>query len=235
VLLPAFSRAFSDKELSSKIGKIYNSSIYYTLLFLLPILVYAVSASTPLLYALFSSKYSLAPLFFALIAIGSAIGMLNTYASNLQVSYGDTKLFMYYQFAAVAIQVALLFILTPLFSAIGAILALFVISQIVINVIYIRALYKQFSLKHSFGQVARLAMPAAILMIGLYFVTLALHNSAWALLTNLIATILLFPPMVALFGGIRANDLKFIKEIANSFRIGKPIGYIVRYTELFVR
>ena len=37
VLLPAFAKAFSDKDLSSKIGHIYNSSIYYSLLLLLPL------------------------------------------------------------------------------------------------------------------------------------------------------------------------------------------------------
>lgn len=235
VLLPAFSRAFSDKKLSANIGKIYNSSIYYTLLLLLPVLVFVVSVAHPLMYALFSDQYSLAPLFFALIAIGSTIGMLNTYAANLQLGYGDTKKFMYYQLIAIAIQVALLFVLTPLFGAIGTIFALFIISQIIINIIYIRVLYRQFSLKHSFAGVARLAVPAALLMVLLYLVTLLLHNSMWAILVNLIATIVFFPPLAALFGGVKENNLRFIKETAQSLKIGGIADYLIKYTGLFVR
>lgn len=233
VLLPAFSKAFSDKDLSSKIDKIYNSSIYYTLLLLLPFVIYTVSVAHPLLYLLFSSKYPLAPFYFALIAIGSTIGMINTYAGNLQVSYGDTRLFMYYQLLAVSIQVVLLLVLTPLFGAIGAILGLFVISQILIDIIYVYALYRQFKLKHRFGKVIRLIIPSILLLLLLYFFTGFLHNSKWSLVTNLVATILLFPPLAVLFGGIKRENVDFIKDIAKSFRSG-PIGnYLIRYVELF--
>ena len=74
VLLPAFAKAFSDKNLSSKIGKIYNSSIYYTMLLLLPLIIYVVSVAHPLLNLLFSNKYELAPFYFIVIVLGSLWG-----------------------------------------------------------------------------------------------------------------------------------------------------------------
>lgn len=234
VLLPAFSKAFSDKDMSSKIGKIYNSSIYYTLLLLLPLLVYAVSVSQPLMYALFSSKYTLAPFYFAVIAIGSAIGIVGTYASNLQVGYGDTRKFMYYQLLAVAIQVVLLFALTPTLGANGVLLALFVISQILIGIIYVHALYRQFSFKHETGRVIRLVVPSAILLVALYLLTLSLHSSALALVTNLIAVVALFPPIAAAFGGIRRENIEFIREIGETLKIQKPLNYILDYAAFFV-
>jgi O-antigen/teichoic acid export membrane protein len=235
VLMPAFSKAFSDKKLSSRIGHIYNSSIYYTLLVLLPLLVYVVSVSKPLLYLLFSSEYTLAPLYFSLIAIGSAIGMLNTYASNLQVSYGDTKLFMYYQLLAVVIQVALLFALTPTFGAMGAIFALFIISQILINIVYMYALRRQFHVEHSFSQIWRLVIPSVLLLCLLYPLACFLHNSRWALAVNLVAIVLLFPILAALFGGVRRKNVDFLREIAKSLRIGMIAEYPIRLAELFVR
>jgi O-antigen/teichoic acid export membrane protein len=235
VLLPAFSKAFSDKDMASKIGKIYNSSIYYTLLLLLPLLVYAVSVSHPLMYLLFSSRYTLAPFYFAVIAIGSTIGIVGTYASNLQVGYGDTRKFMYYQLLAVAIQVVLLFALTPTFGADGALLALFVISQILIGIIYVHVLYKQFAFKHETGRVIRLVVPSAILLVALYFLTLALHNSMLALVTNLVAVIALFPPIVAVFGGVKRENVEFVREIGKRLKIQKPLNYILDYAEFFIR
>lgn len=234
VLLPAFSSAFSDKNLAKKIGQIYNSSIYYTLLLLLPVLIYAVSVSHPLMYLLFSSKYPLAPFYFAVIALGSTIGIISVYASNLQVSYGDTKLFMYYQLLAVAIQIVLLLILTPLFGVNGVLLALFVISQVAIDIIYVYALYRQFSFKHNLTQLLRLVVPALLLLAALYGVTLLLHNSMLALITNLVAVILLFPPLAVVFGAVKSENVKFLRDIANSIRFGNLLNYPIKYTELFL-
>lgn len=233
ILIPAFARAFSERDLAAKIGRIYNSSIYYTLLFLLPLVIYAVSVAQPLIYLLFGGKWTLAPLFFILIAIGSAIGMLNTYAAALQVSYGDTKKFMYYQLLSVGIEVALLFVLTPYFGAYGVIFALFILSQIIINVIYIRVLYKQFAFKHDLGPVARLIIPSVLLFVPLYLITFFLHQSKWALVANLGLTLLLFPPLLVLFGAVGRKNIEFIKDIAKSFRMGSLANYFIRYTELF--
>lgn len=235
VLLPAFAKAFSDKKISSKIGGIYNSSVYYTLLLLLPVLVYVVSVSYPLMYLLFSSTYTLAPFYFAVIALGSAVGIISTYAGNLIVGYGDTKRFMYYQLLAVGIQVVLLFALIPSFGANGALLALFVISQVLIDILFMYALRKQFSFDQKFGQILRLAVPSVILMVLLYYATVFLHNSKWSLVTNLVAVIVLFPPLVAIFGGVNRENLAFINDIAKGLRMGAVAKYLTGYTEMFMR
>jgi O-antigen/teichoic acid export membrane protein len=234
VLLPAFAKAFSDRDLSSKIGKIYNNSIYYTLLLLLPVVIYVVSVSQPLLYLLFSSRYSFAPFYFVIIALGSTVGIISTYAGNLIVGYGDTKRFMYYQLLAVAIQVILLFALVPMFGADGALLALFVISQILMDIIFVYALYKQFSFKQHFMPVLRLAIPTAILIILLSYFTLFLNNSKWSLITNLVAILVIFPPLAVLFGAVKRENLDFLKDIAKSLKAGKALDYMIRYTELFM-
>lgn len=235
VLLPAFAKAFADKDLSEKIGHIYNSSIYYSLLLLLPFVVYTVSVSQPLLYLLFSSKYTLAPFYFAVIALGSTIAIISTYAGNLIVGYGDTKRFMYYQLLAVAIQVALLFALVPFFGANGVLLALFVISQVLMDVLFAYALYKQFSFKQSFGKVLGLVASSIILLVILYGVTLLLHNSRWALITNIIGTVLIFPPLAVAFGAIKGDTLDFVNEIGKTLRIGLIVNYLTGYTAMFLR
>lgn len=235
VLLPAFSKAFSDKDLSSKIGNIYNSSVYYTLLLLLPLVVYAVSVSHPLLYLLFTSKYTMAPFYFAVIALGSVIGIISTYASNLQIGYGDTKKFMYYQVLAVVIQIALLFALTPLLGVNGVLLALFVISQVIIGIIYVYALYSQFHFKHSFAPLIRIIIPSIILLALLYYATGLMHNSKWAIAVNLVAILVLFPPLVALFGGVGQKEINFLKDASKSMRMDFIAKYILGYAQFFIR
>ena len=168
-----------------------------------------------------------------MIAIGSAIGIVGTYASNLQVGYGDTRKFMYYQLIAVAIQVVLLIALAPTLGANGVLLALFVISQILIGIIYVHALYRQFSFKHETGRVIRLVVPSAILLVALYLLTLSLHSSALALVTNLIAVVVLFPPIAVAFGGIKRENIEFIREIGKTLKIQKPLNYILDYVAFF--
>jgi O-antigen/teichoic acid export membrane protein len=234
ILLPFFARAFSDKNLSGKIGRIYNGSIYYTLLLLLPLLIYFVSVSQPLIYLLFSRAYAAAPLYFAVIALGTAMGIVSIYAGNLIISYGDTKKFMKYQLLAVALQIILLAVLTPMLKAYGVLLALFIVSPIMIDFMYINALHRQFSFRQDFGQIFRIILPALILMALLYGVAVYMHQSDWALLVNLAGTALLFPPLAVLFGGIKTENVNLIRDISKSIRMGKPAGILIRYVELFI-
>ena len=235
VLLPSFAKAFSDKNLSSKIGKIYNSSIQYTLMLILPVIVYAVSVANPLMRLLFSAQYSIAPFYFAVIVLGSSMGIISTYAGNLIVGYGDTKRFMTYQLIGVALQIILLLAMTPILHAVGVLLALFVISPVLLDIIYIRALYKQFSFRHSTGSILRLVVPALMLLVLLYGVALLLHNSMYSLPVNAALTILIFPPLAVVFGGIKNENTVIIREISKSLRIDRIAGYIIDYTEMFMR
>ena len=235
ILLPAFSKAFSDDNLRAKIGKIFNQSIYYTLLFFFPLLIFGVSVSQPLFTALFSGKYAMAPLYFAVIALGTTVTIISNYSGNLIVSYGNTKSFMKYQLAAVLIQVALLGALTPFLKATGILLSLFIVSPFIIDIMYINALKRQFSLKQEYGQMLRLAIPSVVLLALLTFASIAMHQSIWMIPLNLAATILLFPPLAVLTGGIRKENLEFIRDLSGTVRMKKAADVLVRYATLFMR
>ena len=141
---------------------------------------------------------------------------------------------MYYQVLAVAIQIVLLFALTPIFGANGVLIALFVVSQILIDIIFMYALRKQFSFSQQFSQPFRLIVPSILLMILLYLLTGYLHNSKISLITNLIGTIILFPPLAALSGGITRENTEFIRDISKSFGMEPLFSRLISYTELFM-
>jgi O-antigen/teichoic acid export membrane protein len=235
VLLPVFAGTLSKKETAKDIGRIYNSTIYYTLLFLLPVLAYAVSVAQPLMYLLFSSAYSMTPFYFAVIAVGTTISIIGVYAGTLIIGYGDTKKFMIYQLAIVAIELALLFLLTPILKGAGVLLALFVIGPIILDLIYIRALRRQFSFRHDFSKVAPLLLAAIITFAAMYAVTSLLHQSKISIIINLVLAVLIYVPLAALFRGISEKELGFLKQISDSYKIGFIAKYIFQYAQIFIQ
>ena len=94
-------------------SSIYNNSIYYAALILAPVIAYLSATSIPLIRLLFSKAYPIAPMYFSFIAIGTAIGLLGSYAGTLIIGYGDTRKFMKYQIIGVVVELALLLALTP--------------------------------------------------------------------------------------------------------------------------
>ncbi len=236
ILLGIFSGALSRKSIAGRIGSIYNKSIYYTALFLFPLVAYGMASATPLIRLLFSSSYSSAALYFVIMIAGMAVGLIGLYAGTLIISSGDTKKFMKYQLAATAIQIILLFMLTPYFKAMGALVALFVITPIILDVMYIKALEGQFKFKHEFAPLARIALVSAVIGIVMFGTTTVLHQRELALVANGILAIVLFPPLLALVNGVKRSNLDFIKKAGVRLRYFHYItDALAGYTMHFVR
>ncbi len=236
VLLPAFSKVLSKGELAAKMGAAYNRSIHYTLLFLLPLLAYLVSVSTPLLGIFFSRAYSLAPFYFSVIVIGTVIGIIGNYGGTLLIGYGDTKKFMKYQVLAVVIQVVLLLALTPYLKVDGVLLALFVLSPVFLDLIYIHALEEQFRFKHTFRKPVLVALVSVLIGALMFGVTVFLHQSGYAIIIDAVLALLLFPPLLAASKGIDRGDIKFIERVGSRLKMLTPlIRAIVGYAERFSR
>ena len=236
VLLPAFSTAMSKAKLAERIGAIYNYSLYYTGLILFPIVAYLASVSTPLIRLLFSSSFAFAPEYFAFIVIGMALGLIGTYAGTLIVGQGDTRRFMKYQVGATFIQVALLLVLTPYFDALGVLVALFAITPIVLNIVYMRALEDQFKVRHTLTPFYLAALASILLGLGLYVVGDLLHFGGLSIAVNLVLLVLLYPPLLGIIGAIDRKNIEFIRGTMKKIKPMRGIvEYFIRYTELFVR
>ena len=237
ILLPAFAKALSSESIAHKIGAIYNNSIYYSALVLLPIVAYAISAATPLANVLLGSAYTTAPFYFSVMIIGMTVSIIGAYAGTLIIGHGDTKRFLKYQLIAIIVQLLLVVVLTPYLQAIGVLLALFVITPIILDAIYIVALEEQFKFRHTFGKLIRITIAAVITWMALYGMAIVIGaSSKWLLITNAVVALLLFPPLVVLLGGIEKKNLDFIKKTGERLSPAKPfVDAIVRYTAFFVR
>ncbi|HUC39145.1 MAG TPA: oligosaccharide flippase family protein [Candidatus Acidoferrum sp.] len=234
ILIGTFSSALSRKKTAEKIGTIYNKSIYYTTIFLLPIVAYGVACATPLIKLLFSSSYATAPLYFSVMIVGMALGIIGSYAGTLIIGSGDTKKFMKYQLGATAMQIILLVLLAPLFKVAGVLIALFVITPIVLDILYMKALEKQFKFKHKFGEIIRVALASAIVGIVMFGIAMLMHQRILSLVVDGIVALLLFPPLLVYIKGVSKENLEFIRKTgARLSQLHYIVDAIVRYAYLF--
>lgn len=233
VLLPTFS-ATKAKETAAKLKGVFEHSIYFSLLILAPIVAFVASVSRPLIYLLFSSAYTHAPPYFVIISFGIVLGVFWNYANILLLGTGDTKSVLKYQAIAAGVQIILLAILTPIFGILGVLAALFFISPIIINLIYLNVLRTKLSITLKVGRALNIAVSAAVLFVLLYLIYIAIGGYL-SILVNLIATILVYPPLVIVLGAVGKNDLTMLRKIAGKKRIASPLMSIFSYAEIFVR
>jgi O-antigen/teichoic acid export membrane protein len=236
VLVGTFSAALVKKTTAEKIGEIYNSSLYYTALFLFPLIAYSVATAQPITNILYSSAYSTTPLYFSIIVVGMTLGLIGSFAGTLIISKGDTKRFMKYQVGAVIIQLILLLIFTPTFQALGVLFSLYIITPMLLNFIYMRALEEQFKFKQKFDKLARLTLVSVIIAVLLFLIAAAMQQSEWTLLINAVVLIALFPPLAAVTKGITKSNLEFLKSAGKRLKqLNVVVECLVKYAYIFVK
>jgi O-antigen/teichoic acid export membrane protein len=247
VLLPTFAEAITN-GFSKDIGLIYNKSVYYTFLLILPIVAYISATSVQISKLFFTSSYILTPFYLSFIVIGSTINIVGTYAGILLLGYGKAKDFMKYQLIGIIVEILLLAYLVPQHTALGLLVAIFAIGPVLMGVLYTIVLRKDLSIRIEYGRIGKLVIAAVIsgfiiLEAGGYInsaVFSLLKSSYLALIAVIVANIIimafLYPLFAAVLGAVRDRDLKFIKGVSGRIKITeKPINLIIRYTKLFIR
>ncbi len=235
ILLPAFSTASSGKYSKRTARSLYNRGLFYTLLFLLPLIAYIVSVSAPLINLLFSRAYSYAPGFLALISAGVAISIIWNYASVFMLGEGKVRQFMLYQGMAAVVEAIMLAAFTPLFHALGMIFALFIISPILIDMLYIYALNRYFSVRTRLGGILRISSASLVLLAVLYLAAMSMHFEKITLVVDAIIAVVVYPPIVAKMRGIRAKDIPFMRNILGTSALVAPAVCILKYAQIHAR
>ncbi len=237
ILLPAFTSALSRRKLASHMHQIYNSSVYYSLLLLSPILAYVVSNATQLIFLVSSSQYTSAPFYLVIISAGTMLGIVGTYAGTLLIGFGGAKRFMQYQLLVVLIELAMLVTLTPLMGADGVLIALFVAAPLLLDIIYTLALKRRFSISVRFKPLASVAASALITALIMFAIAALLQgHGRIVLLINVAVTMVLYPPIVVLLHGVTGRNIDFVRKVsARLGRIGLPLDLILDYASFFMR
>ncbi|MEM3827233.1 MAG: oligosaccharide flippase family protein [Candidatus Micrarchaeaceae archaeon] len=229
VLLPAFSSMLSSKELREKAERAINSSIFYTFLLLLPIVAYIVGGARPVVSLLFSKSYTLAPIYVSIALVGIVLEVIWSISGTLVIGHGNTRRFMQYQLAIVAMELVALLIFVPFYKAYGALLAIFIITPIFAGMLYMRLLRKEFGIRISLSKPARIAISAAIIAVMLAVITFAMHQSKYALVVNLVVLAIVYPPLLALFKAVEGSNVKFIEDTLKG--MGRPGRWTIAYLD----
>ncbi len=235
VLLPAFSAVASKAGRAKKMEPLFNRTIYFSALILAPAVAFVAALSRPIIFLFFSKAYILAPPYLAIMSFGIVLGMVWNYANVLFLGIGDTKSVVKYQLGAAAIQIALLAVLTPIFGIAGMLASLFVISPIVINIIYRGVIKQKLGISMNLSKAYRITVAAIALFIILYGVAAAMNFRYLSIVANLVVALLLYPPLVALAGGVGRKDLKSLREVFGSRQISAPFIRILDYAAIFAR
>jgi O-antigen/teichoic acid export membrane protein len=113
VLFPAFAKV-NPKEEPALLKTVFASSVKYTSVLLVPATLAIMVLSGPIVYTLFGSAYSLAPLFLAIyvtINLYTLIG--NISLSTLLTGLGEARQLMYQNLLSLVFTIPLVFVLVP--------------------------------------------------------------------------------------------------------------------------
>ncbi|MDE1767112.1 MAG: oligosaccharide flippase family protein [Thaumarchaeota archaeon] len=234
VLLPTYSYAASNKKLAEKSESIFNSSIYYTLLILLPLLVYFISISNQLIFIFLSKSYIFAPFYFSIVAVGIVTGIVFRYGGTLVISYGKVKAYTIYIIGTAMIVIVLLTVLTPTFKVYGVLLALYIIGPILYDIAFLRFMSNELHVNFSWDKPLKIVLAVIIILPLLLYINTIISHGRYIMVINAIITLVLYPPILALLKGIDNDNLKFVESISNKLHVNFIMKYLFDYTKIFM-
>ncbi|HUC38988.1 MAG TPA: oligosaccharide flippase family protein [Candidatus Acidoferrum sp.] len=236
-LLSMYSTTLASKKMRPQISRFYNHTIYYSFILLAPVLLYIAVLAMPFSYVAFSAVYAAAPLYIAIMAIGSLIGIAGGYASTLLISANKVKDVLKYNVIISVAQLVLLAALIPLFKGIGYVVLFFIITPVITNVLFIRRGAALFKLGFDFMKLYRiLAANAVAIFLVIPLIFLFGNNYIPLLIMAAIALILIYPAALSLLRGIDRDDIKRIRSMMSGIpALGAVVGALLGYTSIFMR
>ncbi len=249
VLLPAFSRAKIEKAREA-LHQAYNRILGYSLVLILPLLVYVAVFSKPAVFLFLSNSYASAPQYLSLIIVGAIINTVSLFISNLIISRGKTLKVLKYNSVVAVVEVALLAILTPWLSAYGlavyaVIFSIFIAGSVVAIYLFIHGAGRLFGVRfdrkriyHIFASNILLAITLAAVLFALNYVTAgSIRNSVMGieLVIGLAAALLVYPAIIVLTRTLDRSDIESIGRSTERLPvISGIVKRYMRYTELFL-
>jgi len=235
ILIPMFSAALASREISKKLGNLYNYSIYFGLLFAMPIVVYVSIFSNAMVVSVFTSTYKGSSIYMALIGIGILVGLLASYASSLAISSGHIREVFEYGILISLAELLSFLVLIPFFGVTGLIISIYYIGSIIANILYLHFVSKKLHLKI---QINLSRLVASNIVLALLLLPIAIPNirATYQLLLGLIVLFFIYPALLGLFKAISNKELELLRKIVIKLPIfGNWLNALIIYAEIFQR
>ncbi len=249
VLLPAFSTAKLEKA-RKDLHRTYNRVLGYSLVLILPLLVYMAVFARPAIFLFLSSSYSSAPPYLTLIIAGAVISTVSLFISSLIVSRGMTFKVLKYNAIVALMEILLLAFLTPMLNSYGiavyaVIISIFIVGGVASVLLFMRGARSLFGVNFDtrkilliFASNIFLAVVLAVVLLGLNYATgNSVRNIVLAgeLLVGLAVALLVYPAIAVYTGTLGRSDIESIGGATSRLPlIRTPVSWYVRYTELFI-
>jgi stage V sporulation protein B len=233
-LFPAFSKINAEKE-PEKLGYVFQYSIKYSSLFVVPISILMISLSVPAVSVLFGSNYALTPLYlslYLLIYLYTPFGRLSI--NNLLNSQGKTQVTFRLSVLGTILGLALGLYLIPGYGVLGLISAILAssIPGLIIGLWYIK---KNFKATIHLSSSLKIIITSTLGGIITYFVTTYLPVSSWfKLIFGTLLFLSIYLTITPLIGAIDKKDVSYLKQASEGLGIIRyifiiPLNLIEKY------
>lgn len=223
MLLPAFSKLNGDTE-QSLLKNVYESSIKYTTLMIMPIIAILMALSGPGVSTIFGHTYSQAPFDISLLAINYVFLAFGQYStSNLINSQEQASIKIILATVTVAMGVPLGLITVPRYGVLGMLITLIFdgVPSIIISLIFVK---KRYNITVNWKSSGKIIFSSAIAAFISYFVIKLPVPSVIQLIIGIAIFLSSYIVMVTLTRAISKLDIANLREITSSLG---PIGKLV--------
>jgi O-antigen/teichoic acid export membrane protein len=232
MLFPAFSKLNPEKD-QGIMNNVYQFSIRYASLLVVPVSAMVMSLSEPAISTLFRNTYQSAPLYLTLLSVTylyTAFGSLT--AGNFINSQGKTTFTLYLTLLTAAIGFPMGFILIMQIGVLGLIATVLVsgIPSLFISLWWIR---KHYSLTVNWMSSAKILLSSAIAAAPTYWLTMQLSYPSWVrLIIGVIFFIFVFIAAAILTRTVTRADLENLQNMTSGIgSIGVLLGRILNFIE----
>ncbi|MDE1860594.1 MAG: oligosaccharide flippase family protein [Candidatus Micrarchaeota archaeon] len=236
-LLSAFTVAFAGKNTQEKIGSVYNYSIYFAFLFVVPAIAFLAVMAKPISYILFSGVYTLAPLYIAIISLGAIIWIFGLFATDVLVGSGKVIEVLKYNVLVDIIVIGLLPFVLNYQYGLGIIIDIFIVAPLIYDAIFFAKIRQVFKVRLEINKLARIIFVNVVnILLILIFILPFITNFILLIIISLLELLIIYPLLVAAIGAVQRSDLELVENVTKKIPVVRYAAwYFVAYTRMLAK
>ena len=236
MMFPAFSKLDAKRD-HDTLMNVFRFSVKYASLLVVPATVLVMSMSIPAIGTIYQNRYSVAPLFLALLAINylySAFGFLS--APSLINSQGETRFTMKVGLLTAAVGLPLGYVLISQFGVLGLIVTTlaYIVPSIVVNLLFIQ---RRFKITVNWVSSAKILASSAIAGLISYIVVSVLAGlpALGLLILGVGVFLVVYVVAAVLTRTIDGGDIDNLRNMVSALGpVGRVLGWVLRLIEKLI-
>ncbi len=223
--LPAFSK-FDVNRAPEKSREIFQGSIRYTSLFLIPLITFLMVSSKPVIYTIFGGMYPLAPRFLILLLVPSLFcGLGSLSITSFLNSQEETRAAMVISSVGALLTIMLSLVFMQLWNVEGMLVS-FILSGFVQNLLGLYIIKNRYGIGLNLNHTGRTVLCSLIsggISLGVLWVP-PLQIPFLQLILSMVAFISTYIILAPILGAIEKKDINNLDSMLFTIRVLYPIA-----------